>query len=173
MASSDRKPVHRGKGWLSALATGVSAAVVFIMMMITVVDVIGRYVFNAPLFGALELTELLMGLLVYMGLPLATYRREHITISLLTDALPPWLADIQHRLFDVVCGATCGFVAWRMWIYAGRLVRSGEHTQQLQIEVGFVVQAMSVLMWVTAAVFVVNALRRRETSDGSPDLNAL
>lgn len=162
--------------WLQRLRNAARMAVagiVFIMMMVTVVDVAGRYLFNAPLFGALELTEILMGLLVFIGMPLATARREHISISLLSDALSPRWAAAQARLFDAVCAAVCLVVVWRMWIYAQRLVRSGEHTQQLHISVGLVVQVMAVLFAVTAIVFLVNALRPQPVVRDNTDLSTM
>src|SRR5690625_2971295 len=122
--------------WLTQLARVAVALIVFLMMMVTVIDVTGRYLFNAPLFGALEITEILMGLLVFLGMPLATAGREHISISLLSDALPARVAALQARFFDAVCALVSFAVAWRMWVYAQRLVRSGEHTQQLHISVG-------------------------------------
>ena len=54
-------------------ALGVtSAAVLFLMMAITAVDVAGRYVFNKPLTGGFEITELLLAALIYCGLPLVS-----------------------------------------------------------------------------------------------------
>ncbi|MFA5522402.1 MAG: TRAP transporter small permease [Castellaniella sp.] len=153
---------------LATVARGLSAFIIFAMMIITVIDVTGRYVFNAPLLGALELTELLMGLLVFMGLPLATRQREHITITLLADVLPPQVRIWQRRFFELVCGVICVLVAWRMWLYSARLVRSGEHTQQLQISIGLVVQVMAVLMLITAFVFFINVFRRRTGSVPTP-----
>lgn len=149
------------------------AVVVFIMMMVTVIDVTGRYLFNAPLFGALELTEILMGLLVFIGMPLATARREHISISLIGDALPRRLASVQARVFDMVCAIICLVVVWRMWIYAQRLVRSGEHTQQLHISVGLVVHVMAILFAVTAVVFLVNAFRKHRVIHDPADISTM
>ncbi|HLR13414.1 MAG TPA: TRAP transporter small permease [Burkholderiaceae bacterium] len=172
-AESDAKghpaPVPR----LNRVARLVVAFIVFMMMMVTVVDVAGRYLFNAPLFGALEITEILMGLLVFAGLPLATAGREHISISLLSDALPVRLAAMQTRLFDAVCAIISMVVAWRMWIYAERLVRSGEHTQQLHLSVGMVVQAMTILLGVTAVVFLVNALGRQRVKHDPTDISTV
>ena len=41
----------------------VSAVVLFLMMMVTAVDVIGRYLFNTPLAGGFELTEMMLAAL--------------------------------------------------------------------------------------------------------------
>ena len=58
-----------------------SAVVLFAMMTITAVDVAGRYLFNRPIAGGFELTEILLAALIYCGLPLVSARREHIVID--------------------------------------------------------------------------------------------
>ena len=48
---------------------GVAASAILLgMMALTVVDVIARYVFNRPLRGAFEVTELLLLVLIFAGL---------------------------------------------------------------------------------------------------------
>ena len=59
------------------------AALVFVMMILTFVDVVGRQAFNYPVPAGFEITELLMGYTVYLGLPLVCARQEHITINVL------------------------------------------------------------------------------------------
>ena len=50
-------------------------------MAITTVDVIGRYMFNWPLRGAFEITELLLLMLIFAGLPLVSQADEHVTLD--------------------------------------------------------------------------------------------
>ena len=69
-----------GRG-LEALLGAISGAVLFLMMLLTAIDVAGRYVFNKPLQGGLELTEMMLAALIYCGLPLVSKRREHIVID--------------------------------------------------------------------------------------------
>ncbi len=48
---------------LEAILDGVAGTLLFIMMMVTTVDVVGRYFFHSPLHGAYEGNELLLGVL--------------------------------------------------------------------------------------------------------------
>ena len=67
--------------WLDR-ALGFSAAtLLFCLMMLTTADVIGRYIFNWPLRGAFEITELLLLTLIFAGLPLASRADEHVTLD--------------------------------------------------------------------------------------------
>ena len=55
-------------------ALGIAAsAILFCMMTLTFVDVVLRYVFNRPLRGGFEVTELMLLVLIFAGLPRLWY----------------------------------------------------------------------------------------------------
>ena len=65
------------------------------MVALTFTDVVGRRLFNTPVFGANDITEHLMALIVFAGLPLLTARRGHLSIDLFDTWLlrPGWERD--------------------------------------------------------------------------------
>jgi hypothetical protein len=67
--------------WLDRALGAAAAVLLFGLMMLTTADVIGRYIFNWPLRGAFEITELLMLALIFAGLPLASRTDEHVTLD--------------------------------------------------------------------------------------------
>ena len=66
----------------------------------TTADVIGRYIFNWPLRGAFEITELLLLTLIFAGLPLASRADEHVTLDfidmVLSDERPLAAAPVRR-----------------------------------------------------------------------------
>lgn len=54
----------------------------FMMVVINFVDVSGRHLFNHPIFGIQDLTEHLMAIVVFCGLPLVTMAGTHLTVDL-------------------------------------------------------------------------------------------
>ncbi len=52
------------------------------MVALTFFDVLGRKFFNAPIYGAHDITEHLMAIVVFAGLPLVTFSKEHLTVDL-------------------------------------------------------------------------------------------
>ncbi|MBT3768727.1 MAG: TRAP transporter small permease, partial [Acidiferrobacteraceae bacterium] len=66
---------------------GLAALVLFLMMLLTFVDVIGRYLLNAPVTGSFEIIELMVAALVFCALPLVTAREEHVTVDLFSHLL--------------------------------------------------------------------------------------
>lgn len=82
------------------------------MVALTFVDVMGRRLFNTPVFGANDITEHLMALIIFTGLPLLTAQRGHLSIDLLDHWLlrPQW--RVWHKVVDVLIAAVLGLVAW-------------------------------------------------------------
>jgi TRAP-type C4-dicarboxylate transport system permease small subunit len=135
---------------------GIVAAVALVgMVLLTCVDVIGRYVLNRPLTGAFELSEMAMGALVFASLPLVTLRRQHVTVDLFDRLLPASWRTAQDAVANLLAALCTGVVAWRLWVKAEDMMRTGETTATLHIPVYPLVYYMTVLSFLTAAVIVV------------------
>lgn len=105
------------------------------MMGLTVCDVIGRYVFNAPIKGAGELTEILLCAVIFLGLGAVSLAEDHVTVDLLTDKLPQTVQPFRQALTGVLSGVILLVVAWRIWIYAGQIGGYGGSTTSLSIPI--------------------------------------
>jgi TRAP-type C4-dicarboxylate transport system permease small subunit len=141
-----------------ALGT-IAAALMFCLMLLTCVDVVGRYFFNKPVVGGFELTEMLLAALIFAGLPLVTLRGDHITVDLFDPVTPDWLFRIQHVLATLIGACCTGYLAWCLWLRAVGLDRAGETTSQLQFRIAWLAYAMAVLMALTAAALIVILFR--------------
>jgi len=138
----------------------VAAALILCLMLLTCVDVVGRYFLNKPVTGGFELTEVLLAALIFAGLPLVTLRGDHITVDLFDPVTPDWLFSIQHALASLIGAACTGCLAWRLWLRAADLQRAGETTSQLQFRLAWLTYAMAILMALTAVALIVTLLRR-------------
>ncbi|WP_241477374.1 TRAP transporter small permease [Leisingera sp. ANG-S5] len=82
------------------------------MVALTFTDVIGRRLFGEPVYGANDITEHLMALVVFSGLPLVTSAGAHLTIDLLDKLLDrPGLAW-WRVLTGLLVAAVLGLMAW-------------------------------------------------------------
>ena len=137
----------------------VLGALIFAMMVITFVDVGGRYLFNAPVSGVYELTTLMLGAVVYLALPLTTLREEHVTISLLSSLFRGRGKRIQHAVLNVLSAAVIGAVSWRLWMQGEKLSGMGERLVILGLPLSPIVYLMSAMALVTAALHLFLAVR--------------
>jgi TRAP-type C4-dicarboxylate transport system permease small subunit len=144
--------------WLDR-ALGFSAAVLlFCLMMLTTADVIGRYIFNWPLRGAFEVTELLLLTLIFAGLPLASRADEHVTLDFIDLTLSERGRLLLRRLIDLVCGVIILGLAWRVWIKAGKIAGYGDTTEVLRVPVGSFVYFMAVMVAITGIVHLTKVI---------------
>lgn len=87
MGSTDG-PLGRVLRWMALAAGWILMAV----MLGTVVDVIMRYVFNAPFRGSLEVTEFSLSLIVWLSMAYCGWTGGHIAVDLFEKWLDrPWL----------------------------------------------------------------------------------
>lgn len=123
---------------------GLTAAVLlFAMMMVTVVDVIGRYFLSRPLPGAFELTEIMLALTVFISVPLVCLREENISVTLLTDRLSARAREIQAMVAAMLGCLILSIVAWQLFEHARRLVTYGDVTLFLRVPKGPIGYAMA------------------------------
>lgn len=126
----------------------LAALLLFLLMMITVVDVIGRYFFNKPLPGSVEISSIVLALLVFAALPLVSRRREHITVDLLTLAPGSTLSRISRGLAIFFTSTCSAWIAAQVWLLANDLAAHGDRSLFLGIPnapVAYFIAAASVI----------------------------
>lgn len=147
----------------AALATRtltiLCATILFVLMMLTITDVVMRYVFHSPLHGAFELTELSLAMLIYAGLPLVSLRNLHVT----TDFFDRWLTAGMRRTLGVVINSFCGValmgVSWVVLRKAQAIERAGDTTQVRGIVLAPFVYLIAALILVAAVIHLVKVFR--------------
>jgi TRAP-type C4-dicarboxylate transport system permease small subunit len=157
--------------WLDRTLGAAAAVLLFGLMMLTTADVIGRYIFNWPLRGAFEITELLLLALIFAGLPLASRTDEHVTLDFIDMLLGTGGRQLLRRLIDLVCGVIVLGLAWRVWIKAGKIAAYGDTTEVLRIPVGPFVYFMAAMVAITGVVHLVKVVLPGR-SDAAPRFDA-
>lgn len=139
-------------------ALGLAAGLLLLaMMLLTFADVVGRYVFNTPIRGAFELTELALLALVFAGLPLVSTADEHVTMDFVDKLLPPAARLALQRVVHLVCAAALLGLGWLVWRKANAIAGYGDTTDVLRVPVSPFVYLMSVAVWASGLVHVWKA----------------
>jgi TRAP-type C4-dicarboxylate transport system permease small subunit len=87
-------------GRLASVLGAVSIAGIFFLMILIVLDVFLRFVFNSPIQGSYELVERGMFCAIFASFAYAQTEKAHIRIDLLVGKFPEKL----HLLFDFFFG---------------------------------------------------------------------
>jgi TRAP-type C4-dicarboxylate transport system permease small subunit len=149
MTNLERLGINYGRTMLSA-AVGVLLG---FLVVITFVDVIGRKL-GHPISFAFELTQIAMGLMIYIGLPLVTARREHIVIDLVVMTLSPRVQHVLLTIMDGLCGVMGLVWSWQLWLQAGKLAASNNVFMFTRWPIAPIVYMMSVMTFIMACVYL-------------------
>lgn len=147
----------RLKSLLTTLSSAIAAMALFGIMALTLVDVAGRKALSTSVPGSLELTELLMVVVIFAGLPLVSLRGEHVVFDSLDPILPRSVRRAQTLVVDLLVAALLAGMAWLMWTKAAQMASYGDTTAQLKITQAPFVYLMGALLALTSLVHGVLA----------------
>jgi len=135
-------PLGEWAGWV--LGT-VVAADLAAMMLLTFLDVSGRKLFASPIYGAYEVTEFMMGVLIFGALPLVTAREGHVTIDIMDHFVPRGAMKGQRVVMSLLSAVVLSIIAWRLWVLSASHLHTNEVTMTLHIPHGPFTRAFAVM----------------------------
>lgn len=140
------------------LLSGTAAIVMFMMMLVTLIDVLGRYLFSSPLNGAYELTELMLAAVIFLGLPLITAEGGHIAVDLLDSLFGSWGQRFQNGLIEVINVLAFGTFTWVLWENALKVQRYADTTAVLQIPLSWLAFMMAITTGLATLALILRLL---------------
>ncbi|WP_424931842.1 TRAP transporter small permease [Amaricoccus macauensis] len=147
----------------------LSGIVLAAMMLLTFVDVVGRYILGAPIFGASEMISTMLALVIFMGLGIANARDKHIVVELFDTSVrarAPRLYDALVQGFSILAMCLIVYVLFEQSLEAAH---SGARTIVLEWPMAWITGTVAVL----AALSVVSQVLGLVTGAGRPDAHHL
>ena len=74
--------------WVSEKTAILGTIVLIILMAMIVIDVFSRNIFNYTIVGAVELTEMMMPCIGFLGIAWCALQGGHVVVDILISALP-------------------------------------------------------------------------------------
>jgi TRAP-type transport system small permease protein len=149
------------KGNADALLGVVASAILLAMMLLTVVDVVARYAFSRPLRGAFEITELMLLVLIFAGLPLVSFADEHAVMDFIDRLLGPRGQGWLERAVQLANAAFMFLLTWLVWRKADRIWAYRDATDVLRIVYGPFVYFMAVTLALAGVIHLYKVIERR------------
>ncbi len=101
------------------IVTGrIGSVFIPVIMFITVIDVVGRRVFNKPLTSAYELTALLLTIAVFFTITHCEFVRGHVTIDIAVDQLGKRAQHVINSVMYLFFLGTFILITRQLFIYA-------------------------------------------------------
>ncbi len=124
------------------------AIALFLIIILTFADVVGRYFFAKPIFGAAEMIEFLLAAAIFIGLLMINVLDEHIAVDMFEHHI---IARIPRIHAIVVHGAALlimSIIAWQFTLRAIEDIEQNSRTVVLEWP----------LYWITAAIALLSFL---------------
>tara|TARA_B100000315_G_scaffold12972_1_gene12239 strand:- start:8616 stop:9176 length:561 start_codon:yes stop_codon:yes gene_type:complete len=156
--------------WLGNFLGAAANVMLCVMVVVTCIDVIGRYFFAAPLLGAHEMITLAMGIMIYLGMPLVTASREHLVVDLAAGLLGPKGRRIQQIVVNAVAALTFILFSYLLLFHGFGLAEDLVTTEDFEIEQAPIAFLMAAMCFFTIFVFVNHVFR--DLTGTGPDYSA-
>lgn len=135
--TEERRDMHQhhrlGGDRITRAMHGIASGALVVMMLVVVVDVVLRAVFNLPVKGAYDVVSIALLVMTMFGIAPVVAQRGEILIDLIDAVLPaPWLRGLA--LIAALTGVVLfAFFAWSMIQPAVDAWRWGEYSLELGI----------------------------------------
>lgn len=90
----------------------IASVMLFAMMFLGACDVIGRYLFNNPILGAAEFSQIMMGGMVFLGWAHTQRKMSHVSVDILFILYPQRIKDILRFATTLIIFILFAIIFW-------------------------------------------------------------
>lgn len=139
----------------------IAISILLAMMLLTVLDVVLRAFFNRPIIGTVELIEIAMICVGYLGLAWCAMKGMHIKVDLVVSFMPKKAQAVIDSFCYFLCLGTCLFIARQTYLEGIAIRDMKAITPNLQVPLfpfywvisfGYVVLTMAILILFTKSL---------------------
>ncbi|MEM9584078.1 MAG: TRAP transporter small permease [Pseudomonadota bacterium] len=156
---------NRAGRWLARICLTFSALCLFSIMILTVIEVIGRYAFNAPIFGRQDLAQILLALSIFLAFPVVTLRGEQIDVDLLDTLFSKRAAFWRDRFIALLISIALLTMGYWLFARAEKVLSRGITTELLFLPKYPLVYFIAAIVTVTGFVLACRCLVDVATGD--------
>ncbi len=136
---------------------GTAALALLLLMILVLVDVVGRNALNKPVPWGTEMLEIIVAAMIFLLYPVLALQGGHITVDLIQ--VRSSLRQVQHVLSACIGSVLFAVITWCLGKQAIRAGGYGEASPILGVPLAGVLGVMSVLARVCAVAFVIAGIR--------------
>ena len=143
---------------LARICLTLSALCLTALMCLTVAEVIGRYGFNAPIFGRQDIAQILLALAIFLAFPVATLRGDHIAVDLLDSFFSEGGGFWRDRVIEAVIAVS--LLTMGVWLFdrAEKALSRGSSTELLFLPKYPLLGFVAIVVTVTGALVALKAI---------------
>ena len=135
------------------------------IMLVTVVDVVFRYLLERPLAAGFELTEVLLAVMIFVSIAIAMARDDHIEVTLLDSWIGrlPRFQRAAYVAFRLAIAAAFSFLG--LWVFELGQGKRVEFTLVMHLPLAPVAWAVAVALFIAAILSLLSVIMKRPAED--------
>ena len=104
-----------------------------LLVLISTVDVIMRYLFASFVPDTIELSGMMLGLCISFALAPVTYSQRQVGLNVVRSVLSPTASLVSETLMRILIASIFGLMGWQAFIRASKSYGYGEYSGSMQI----------------------------------------
>jgi TRAP-type C4-dicarboxylate transport system permease small subunit len=121
-------PYGRALHMLAFVFVLIGSVIMAAVTLMTVISIIGRWLFLSPVYGDFELAAIGTAIAVFLFLPYAHLQKGNVVIDLFLSWAPQRAQVFLDGISGIVLGVIGAVLAWRMYLGGMDMLRVGEVT---------------------------------------------
>lgn len=117
---------------VNRVVTPIGLAALVVMMMVVVVNVVGRALFQAPLYGAVELVQITGVFLVAFIAGYTQFKKQNVAVGIVVDRFRPRVQSIFDSFTLLLSLGAVALLIWASFVTAVEMVQANEITAVFQ-----------------------------------------
>ena len=152
---------------ISRFMSHVASVVLFLMMVLTILDVVLRKLLSKSILGTVEVTEFMLVFVIFLTLALTQIMNGHVKVDLVMSRFGERAQGIVDMITQLICFILTVVITWSTLIYSEKMRLSHEVSQDLWLPVfpviyvvalGFALLALTLLIkFIAASIKVVKS----------------
>ena len=106
----------------------IGSTVMAAVMLMTVISILGRWLFLSPIYGDFELAAIGTAVSVFLFLPYCHLKKGNVVIDLFLSWAPLRVQVFLDGVSGAVLGVIGAVLAWRMYLGGADMLRLGDVT---------------------------------------------
>lgn len=155
-----------------ALLEYIACGIMFICTIITLLNVITRFVFNSPIYGAVEMVQYGVLLAICLGLPSCSLHGGHAKVTILIDALPPSGKKIFNVLVSLISISLFSVISYKLLGSVAAVLKNGRTTEVFRVPYQYIYYAIIfglVIMVIVLIYSMISELLFRQLTAKKPE----
>ena len=118
---------------IARICNFIGVSMLVFMVLLLVANVVGRFVFLAPIGGIYELEEMLLVILTFLALAYTGIVKGHVRVDMLVMRFPVWVQHVVDTCTGLTSLTLWVFIGWRGFEYMLEMHACGRTTEMLYL----------------------------------------